>query len=478
MPPATLTARVSRSVRWAFLESVISAAASLLTVIVVARLLVPAEFGRAGIAMAVAAIVQAALLGGMPDAVARSRSVHTGLTDAAFWAMLAIGGIAAGLCLAAGAFVAAAMGEPQLGALIAVQGLGGIALGAAAVPTGLLLRKLRTRALVGRTAWSKLTGLAVSVALALAGAGAWALVLGSVLAQVAATAQLLATMRRPVLRLRDPLLGETLRVGLMSGAQGSFGTLTTRGFLLAFGAVYGVHAAGLFNFALRLVEESCGLVIATLRRVTVSAFAAAKRGGADLRHLFARGTSAIAYVAAPLFLGGAAVAGDAVPLLFGPQWLPAVPILQLMLAMWVVRAVRMLVNATMVVEGRQRAMVGFAAAGLAATALAFVLSLPLGIEWTVAAYAASLTGVAFGGRAFKAATGIGVGEQVRPVLLPLLCALAMVAVVTLLRHGPLAPLAAWLRLLLAIGAGGAAFAGLALSLDRAAVTRVWRVLKR
>ncbi|MGL4543289.1 MAG: oligosaccharide flippase family protein, partial [Polymorphobacter sp.] len=334
MPAAALVTRVSRSARWALVESLVSASASTLTVIALARLLGTAEFGAAGMAMAVAAIVQALLLGGMPDAVARARSVHTAHTDAAFWAMTGLGALVSLLCLAIGAGVALA-GQPRLGALVAVQGLAGIAVGAAAVPTGLLLRKLRTRALVGRTAWSKFAGL-----------GAWAMVIGAVFAQVAATAQLLLTMRRPRWRRHDAQLRETLRIGLLSGAQASLGTLTTRGFLLAFGAVYGLHAVGVFNFALRLVEEAGGLVITSLRRVTVSAFAAAKRSGGDLAPLFARGTSIIAYLAAPLFLGAAAVAGDAVPLVFGARWNAAVPVVQLMLAMWLVRALRMLVNAT------------------------------------------------------------------------------------------------------------------------------------
>lgn len=477
MPAAALVSRVSRSARWALLESVISAGASTLTVVVLARLLGAPEFGAAGIAMATAAIIQALLLGGMPDAVARARSVHTAHTDAAFWAMTGLGGVMTLLCAGVGAGLALS-GQPKLGALVATQGLAGIAIGAAVVPTGLLLRKMRTRALVGRTAWSKLAGLVVSVALALAGTGAWAVVIGGVFAQFAATTQLLATMRRPRWRWRDPQLRETLRVGLVSGTQASIGTLTTRGFLLAFGAVYGLHAVGIFNFALRLVEEGGGLVLTTLRRVAVSAFGAARRGGADLGRLFERGTGLIAYLAAPLFLGAAAVAGDAVPLVFGSKWGEAITTVQMLLVIWLVRALRMLVNATMVVEGRQRAMVGFAAVGLVATALAFAASLPFGIGWTTASFAASLIGVAFGGRAFRAVSGIGLRGQIAPALRPVGIALVMVAVVTVLRLGPLADVAVLARLLLSAGAGALTFAGLAWGFDRAGAQRVISALRR
>jgi O-antigen/teichoic acid export membrane protein len=477
-PYRRIAKRISRTARWAMVESIVSAAASLLTVIALAHFLVPAEFGRAGLAVAVAAIVQALLLGGQPDALVRVPSAHTGLTDAAFWSMLGLGGVASLLCLIAALFVATVLGDRGLAELIAVQGLTGIALGAAAAPTGILLRKMRTRALVARTGIAKLVGLAVSVLLAWHGFGAWAMVLGNIAAQTAGAVQLLATMRTPRLRLRDPGLVPTLRLGLLSGMQSGLGTLTTRGFILAFGAVYGAHAVGLFNFALRLVEESCGLVVTTVRRVTVTSFAAAKRTGIDSRAMFMRGTSVIAYVAAPLFLGGAAVAPDMVQLLFGAKWIGAVPVLQLMLAMWVVRSTRMLINAVMLVEGRQAVMVRLGLLGLIATAVAFAMSLPFGVVATTAAYAATLVGSVFGARSFAAATGITVAAQLRAGARPIGFALAMAGVVTALRLGPLADTPLLARLLLTIVIGAAFFTCLAWRFDRAGFADLIRTLRR
>lgn len=478
MPQASIVTRVARSVRWAFLESVLSATASLATVLVLARYVPPAEFGRAGIAVAVSLIIQAAVLGGMPDALVRSPSAHTRLTDAAFWAMLGIGFASAALTGLIGLGTAAWFDDPRLGALIAVQGLTIVAVGAAAVPTGMLLRKMRTRALVNRTAVSKLAGLATTIGLAIAGHGAWAVVLGNLCAQAVGTLQLLATMRRPRWRLGDPLLGTTLKVGIMSGAQQSLGTLSTRGFVLAFGAVFGAYQVGLFNFALRLVEESCGLIISTLRRVTVTSFAAAKRSALDMLPMFTAGTNVIAYATAPLFLGGAAVAPDAVALLFGPQWAGAVPALQLMLGLWVIRATRILVNAVMVVDGRQRAMVVFGFVGLVATAVAFAIAAPHGPEWATLAYAATLVGVIFGGPAFARQTGIGIGAQIGAGLAPILFAVVMATIVTLLRLGPLAGLPLAIGLGIQIAVGLAVFLGLALAFDRPGLGRLRRLLLR
>jgi hypothetical protein len=152
--------------------------------------------------------------------------------------------------------------------------------------------------------------------------------------------------------------------------------------------------------------------------------------------------------------------------------------LQLLLFLWVIRSVRMLVNAVMMVEGRQREMVGFGIAGLVATACGFLLSLPFGIGWTNASYALTLVGVIFGGSAFARATGIGARRQVAAFAVPFLFAMFSALAVVALRLGPLAGFAGLPRLLLASAAGGAIFAGLALLFDRDGLVRVAGLLRR
>jgi O-antigen/teichoic acid export membrane protein len=318
----------------------------------------------------------------------------------------------------------------------------------------------------------------VSILLAWRGAGPWAIILGNLASQFAATAQLLAASRRPHLRLHDPHIASLLRLGFLSGAQTTLGTITTRGFIIAFGAAYGAHAVGLLNFALRLVEESCGVILNTLRRVTVTSFAAARRRGLDIRPLFMRGTAMIAYVAAPLFLGLAAVAQEAVPFLFGAKWAAAVPAFQLLLILWVVRACRMLVNAIMLVEGEQRQMVMLGLFGVAATALAFTLLLPFGPDWAIYAYSGTLLGVILGGGLFRRFTGITIAQQLLAPLRPILFALIMCAVVALARQALPADWPLMMRLALLIGAGGVAFTSLAFILDRRSLQDLAKIARR
>jgi O-antigen/teichoic acid export membrane protein len=172
------------------------------------------------------------------------------------------------------------------------------------------------------------------------------------------------------------------------------------------------------------------------------------------------------------------VAHDAVLLFFGVKWIGAVPALQLMLCLWVVRATRMLVNAIMIVEGRQRVLVIFGAIGLVVTAVAFALSLPFGERWTTISYAATLFGMIFGGPAFARQTGIDIGVQLRAGLVPIVFAVIMWGAVAALRSGPLAGLAPVPQLGAEVAAGAGVFIALALVFDRPGINRLRKLAVR
>ena len=89
-----------------------------------------------------------------------------------------------------------------------------------------------------------------------------------------------------------------------------------------------VHFSVMLNFAMRLVDELGAMITASVGRVSLSFFATAHRAGHDLARIFVIGTHAISLAVLPLFFGLAAVAGDAVPLVFGARWQAAVPAVQ------------------------------------------------------------------------------------------------------------------------------------------------------
>jgi O-antigen/teichoic acid export membrane protein len=466
--------KISRSLRWALAESLLSAGFSFVTIIIVARYLSPSEFGLAGLAFAISMIAQTLCLGGLPDALNRTHSTHTRLTDAFFWRVLALGLLSSILCAITGYILSILYSLPALAPITLAQSSTCFLFAVAALPTGLLMRKMRTATLAARTATGKATGLVVASVLAISGFGAWALILGQIANQlVCCTHMWLMMKRKPKLQFYDPDLSGLLKIGLMAGAQHTLIGLTTRGFILLYGAAFGPHAVGIFNFALRFVEESGMIVMNTLRRVGVAMFASAKRSQLDIRDIFLRGTTMITYIAAPLFLGTAAVMPDVLPLLFGHKWMPAVPISQLLLLMWTVRATRILAPPLLLAEGQSKTLVTTAFFGMLLTLVIFLVINPYGAQWAAYSYVATLLGtVPAGIIALERICHVSVRAQLSACIKPLAIAFFMVLLVSWMRHGPLADSTVIVRLAVSITTGALFFSALAMTLDRQVIKQI------
>src|SRR5690606_21032514 len=92
----------------------------------------------------------------------------------------------------------------------------------------------------------------------------------------------------------------------------------------------GAQALGYFNMAIRLYQQISAVMIAPFTAVALPVAAAVQHDRERLHTAFAAGTRAAAMMAFPVFVGGAAVAPVAIPLLFGEHWIPIVMAAQLL----------------------------------------------------------------------------------------------------------------------------------------------------
>lgn len=468
-----MRARLRRAAPWAAAESLFSAAATLLSTLIVARLLTPSDFGLASIAFAVVAIVQLLAFAGVPQAMLRTPSLTPRLSDQGFWVLLALGAVATLACWLLAAPLARFYGAPLLFWLVAVQALDCLLQALVQFPTALLTRKMRTRSLALRMLWFKAVSIAATVAAAASGLGAWSLVAGSLAGSLASVALLWRTQPRlPRWRGVDASLLPLLRMGWLIMAETALTTLAVRGFVLLFGKFHGLHDLGLLNFAMRLVDELGAMITASIGRVSLSFFARAHRAGHDLARLFEVGSHAITLAILPVFLGLAAVAGDAVPLVFGDRWQAAVPAVQLLALFWGLRLTRVLSPGLMLTLGVQGPLVFNAAVSFGFAMAAVVLTRELGFVAAVAGFSARmLVTLPAGATVLARVAQLPVSRQWHAVARPLALAATMAAAVLVARG--LASDWPPLPRLLALIAGGALFyALLVAAFDRTGIARV------
>ncbi|MDX6805748.1 oligosaccharide flippase family protein [Terrihabitans rhizophilus] len=481
MPPKSRLARkLTSAIPWAIGEGFLSALATFLTTLVAARFVAPEQFGLASIAIAVPAIIQAVLLTGPTVALTRAPHVDGQISDSVFWSMMVLGIIGFVLCVLLAPVLEHLYAEPQLSGLMILQGTTCILQAAAVVPTALLSRKMRTRALTTRTLWQKIAGFVITGAAAIAGFGAWAIVLGSTFGMAVATVVLLFRLpQRPRLRFSWPAALPTLRLGALISVEGTAGAATPRAILLIFGWFQDVEALGLLNFGVRLIDELANVVNMATARIALPMFASLRTHGLDVRAAFIKASLFVTALTGPMLLGLAAISADLVPLVFGERWTAAVLAVQVVAFFWALRFTRIFAPAVLLSEGKQTPQIINSWTALVVGVVATLVLARFEFGVAVWSYAAPVLATVPLGMVLLArhSRAISVPDQFY-VMRPLIGALLMFAAVEILRHTFFLGMDPAVRIVASVAAGMLVYTAWVAAFERGSVALVGQFFKQ
>ena len=317
------------SVRWVTVVRVVAETIGLASTVVLARLLTPAEFGRAALTLILFEIAYSLANEGfgtplVQRAAIDARHVRTAVTMAlAFGAALSAGAALLTLVVVPPLFGAGVVGLFLISAPVFLIA------GPGAVAQSVLAREMDFRRLGAIEVVSLVVNIASTVVLALAGLGAAALVLGRLL-------QALVTVCGQVRVARLPLPGWDARAareiggfGTTSAGAGLLWALTRNIDYTIVGAKLGAVQAGFYWRAFNLAVEYQGRITAIMQRVALPIYSRAE-SIADMRALRFRVVRAHSAAIIPLLALIGAIAPTLVPWLYGPSWEPAVVPTQLL----------------------------------------------------------------------------------------------------------------------------------------------------
>jgi O-antigen/teichoic acid export membrane protein len=314
-----------RGVPWTLLSYSGSKVISVVTTLVLARLVAPSEFGLLALAtLAVSFLNWIADMGFSGTVVLRhdldARGKGTLLT------MMAISGVVAGLIAVAVAPLAARVfNAPQLTLVLCAT--------AALLPLGsiagfweaILQRELEfRRRCVALIAQSAVSGI-VAIPPAAVGFGVWALVLGQVagMATLGLVLFLVAPYHvrpafdRAVARSTFSTSSGFLSQGLTMYIRQNVDTVTV-------GATFSTTLVGFYSMAYRLGDLVYWTIAHPVAKVTFPAFARSNNEGGDVRPAFLRVLGMVALVSCPIGILMSAAAEPFTRVVFGTRWLPMV----------------------------------------------------------------------------------------------------------------------------------------------------------
>ncbi|QTE28904.1 lipopolysaccharide biosynthesis protein [Pengzhenrongella sicca] len=327
------------------------------SMIVLARLLVPADFGLVAMVTAVIGVAEIVRDLGLSTAAIQARTLSEAERSNLFWANTALGTACAGIALALTPVIVAIYDEPRLSQVVPP-------LAAVFVLSGLdtqlradLARSLRFRSLATSDVISQGTGMLAAVLLALAGAGFWALVAQPVVAAFMSLVVNAVNCRWvPGRPRRSVSIRPFLRFGVrLMGTQAlSYGTKNIDN--IALGAVWGPASLGLYSRAYQLLMTPLNQINTPLTRVAVPILSKLQDDKDTFVRYAGRAQLVGCYVTATMLIVAAALADPLISLLFGDTWEGLAPIFALLALGGVFRSISQLSYWLFLATGRTGSM--------------------------------------------------------------------------------------------------------------------------
>ena len=476
----SLKKQAASGVKWTGISAAVTAILQFGQVAVLAHILSPSDFGPMGMLLVVIGFAQAFADMGVSNAIIHRQDATREQLSSLYWLNVLSGIAVFGVVWASTPLIVRFYHEPRLARLVFW-----VALTFLIAPIGqqfqiLLQKDLRFRGLAAVEVASTAAGVAISIAAALVGQGVFALIWGQ-LTNTAARAVMLAAVGwriwPPELRLRREDLRGYLSFGLYQMGERSINYFSSNVDYLLIGHFLGSRALGIYMVAYQIVVVPMARINPILTRVAFPIFAKRQSNNATLRRGYVEMTELVALLVAPILTGLGVAAPLVIPLFFGERWGEAIPLVQILSVLGVLKALGNPSGPILLAKGR--ADIGFKwNVFVAATnTVAFWFAAPHGVYAVALSYIGTSCVYFVLLRAILGKViGLGWAEYLTALVRPLLIS-AIMGSVTFGIYALLARVSSGLLLLVELAATGiVVLALLSAILERDFLTEAWGLL--
>jgi O-antigen/teichoic acid export membrane protein len=331
-----LAKRVRSGVSWLVSSSLIAELIRFARSVVLARLLLPEDFGLFGMALTIVAALNALTTLGLERTIVANKFDTKDQLKAhldTVWSAGLVRGLVIALLVGASAYpISSFYGQPQLRLVIPVLGLITVIQGLQNI--GLVI--LRKEISFARVFWYELAtnigGIALTVALALFLRNVWALVIGLLLTTALGTVlSYVFHSYRPRLAFERVALGRVISLGKFTLVISVAAYVMNMADNIVVGRLLGAGALGNYSLAFNIASVPISVLVFSLGTVLFPAYVELnlqhpRRLESALTRVFTIASMIMFTIATPLYL----LAGDIVQLIFGDRWTSAGKVLSVL----------------------------------------------------------------------------------------------------------------------------------------------------
>jgi len=473
-----LKRRVVRGAGYTFLGMALRVLLTIGSTAVLARLLTPEDYGLVGLASIVTELTAALTNVGLSAILIQRSRLARIQCDTVFWFSIGVGGALFLILAALAPVFAQLLGDPRVGPLLRVLPIMFLLEQLTIVQHVAMMRlmlfdldlRVQLAALLGR--------ICISITFAALGWGPWALVAGSIGGKLLEIACMWwAIPYRPRARFQTAFMRSNIRASASILSLGGVRYVMGNVDFLVVGRMFGAAELGYYQAAYTLSSELRNRLAGPLQKVLYPAYARVREEPERFRRGVSTSLKLLSTAVVPLGFGMSATAHELIPILYGPQWHAAIPMLQALGIAGATMAIFSLTGSVMSALRQWELMLKISLYG-SPVRIAIILSGsywgPVGVAWAFTI--AQLSGFVAGVIATKMC-GMSAGQYARTLWPAMASGGLMILAVTLLRP-QLLHLQVFERLGVLVLAGAIVYGAGILLLWPQAVTEARDILKR
>ena len=408
----------------------------MVSTIVLARLLTPADYGLVGMVAAVTGFVALFKDMGLSTATVQREKINHAQVSGLFWLNVAVSGVLTLIVTALASSIATFYDEPRLKLISIVFAVFFLFGGLTVQHQALLRRQMRFGSLVAIQIASVVAGAIIAILAAVLGAGYWSLVvMNGAEGLVGAIGVWLVSDWHPGVPRRNSGIRSMVGFGMNLTGFSVVNYFARNADNILIGKVWGASALGLYSKAYGFLMLPISQINAPLGAVAVPALSRLQGDPVSFRRWYCRAANLVAFATTPLTLALAVVAEEIILVVLGSRWVDAAPIFRVLAFAAFGQPIANMNGWLYTSLGQTHRMLRW---GLM-SAPVIVISFAIGVHWgaigVAVGYAIAVHTIRYFGfwYAFKNSP-VSVGDLARAVWRPTLLSVAMCVIMVFVRY--------------------------------------------
>jgi lipopolysaccharide exporter len=385
----SLTHQTVSGVKWNSVATIATVIVQFISIVVLARLLDPEDFGLMSMAIVVTGFAKAFADFGFSNAIIHRQDTTREQLSTLYWSNLLVGFSLFGLIWLAIPLAVTYYQEPRLTPILRWVAITFLILPVGQQFQSLLRRELRFTTLSLIQIAQSLFYAVSAVGYAIAGFGVMSLVWGSLIQALVGSILLVGIAIQshwlPNLHFRRHDLDGFIQFGLFQMGERSLNYLSANVDYLIIGRFLGSEALGFYTLAYNLMRMPLSYLNPMIVSVAFPAFARVQHQDDILRRGYVKILHYLSAITFPLMAGLFVTAPLLVPLVYGVQWSPAVSVIQIFALLGALKSLSNPLGSLLLAKGR--ADFGFWMNMIATVGC--IISNLIGVRWGITGVAAS-----------------------------------------------------------------------------------------